>query len=283
MRKPSHEQSGKRVTIARTQAPSAPLLQESDHQKATPVSGAAHKLIPPRSENSLEAPDTAGVCTTLTARATVGSRAALKLTHPKIEKSAEEPKTAEDWTPTLSQGQTMERGRTYANSTEPRKLRGRARNSERRHATRYWRRGRERGRMQTHSHDHQLRGRAWNRGSLPPTHSRSQTREKLGPPYTNLGGGRTLAPPSANPENVEPEARGNKTTDNWPTEAFIAARSASTATNLLAQGASETGSCWRERFALEQPDDLVRFFSLAERFSASFLGLITLTGRKLTT
>ncbi|MPC66994.1 hypothetical protein E2C01_061155 [Portunus trituberculatus] len=44
-------------------------------------------------------------------------------------------------------------------------------------------------------------------------------------PSTNLGGGRTLTPPSTNPENAEPEAGGNKTADNWPTEAFIAARS----------------------------------------------------------
>ncbi|MPC64779.1 hypothetical protein E2C01_058900 [Portunus trituberculatus] len=63
---------------------------------------------------------------------------------------------------------------------------------------------------------------------------------------------------------------GNKTADNWPIEAFIAARSASTVTNLLAQGASEASSCQQERFSLEPPDDLACFFSLAERFSASF-------------
>ncbi|MPC41478.1 hypothetical protein E2C01_035071 [Portunus trituberculatus] len=87
---------------------------------------------------------------------------------------------------------------------------------------------------------------------------------------TNLGEGRTLAPPSANPENAEPEARGNKTADNWPIETFIAARSDSTATNLLAQGASEAGSSRRECFSLEPPYDLAHFFSLAECFSASF-------------
>ncbi|MPC29425.1 hypothetical protein E2C01_022655 [Portunus trituberculatus] len=88
-------------------------------------------------------------------------------------------------------------------------------------------------------------------------------------PSTNLGGGRTLAPPSANPENVELEARGNKTADNWAIEAFIVARSDSTATNLLAQGASEASFCRREHFSLEPPDDFAHF-SLAERFSASF-------------
>ncbi|MPC49936.1 hypothetical protein E2C01_043750 [Portunus trituberculatus] len=53
-------------------------------------------------------------------------------------------------------------------------------------------------------------------------------------------------------------------------EAFIVARSDSTVTNLLAQGVSEPGSCQRERFSLEPPGSLVCFFSLAERFSASF-------------
>ncbi|MPC18793.1 hypothetical protein E2C01_011687 [Portunus trituberculatus] len=56
-----------------------------------------------------------------------------------------------------------------------------------------------------------------------------------------MGGRCTLAPTSANPETTEPEARANKTTDNWPIEAFRAVRSASTVTNLLAQGVSEAG------------------------------------------
>ncbi|MPC25030.1 hypothetical protein E2C01_018127 [Portunus trituberculatus] len=43
-----------------------------------------------------------------------------------------------------------------------------------------------------------------------------------------------------------------------------ATRPLTTATNLLAQGASEAGSCWQERFSLEPPDDLARFFSLAQ-------------------
>ncbi|MPC46784.1 hypothetical protein E2C01_040510 [Portunus trituberculatus] len=50
---------------------------------ATPGSGAARKLILPRPENSLEAPDTARVCTTLTPGATLGSEAA----HPCNQKS----------------------------------------------------------------------------------------------------------------------------------------------------------------------------------------------------
>ncbi|MPC46782.1 hypothetical protein E2C01_040508 [Portunus trituberculatus] len=49
----------------------------------------------------------------------------------------------------------------------------------------------------------------------------------------------------------------------------MAARSASTATNLLAQVATEAGSCRRERFSLEPPDNLACFF-LAERFSPTF-------------
>ncbi|MPC49935.1 hypothetical protein E2C01_043749 [Portunus trituberculatus] len=109
--------------------------------RATPGSEALHQLIPhtPRA-------------------ATLGSGAALKLTPPKPEKSAEEPETSH----------TRERGRTHANSTKPRKLRGRARNSGRRHLTRYQRWGRAQGHTQTHSPDRQLRSRAWNRGSLPP-------------------------------------------------------------------------------------------------------------------
>ncbi|MPC46783.1 hypothetical protein E2C01_040509 [Portunus trituberculatus] len=51
-------------------------------------------------------------------------------------------------------------------------------NSRRKHPTRYRLRGRVWSHMQTHSLDCQLRGRAWNRRSLPPIHSRSQTRER---------------------------------------------------------------------------------------------------------
>ncbi|MPC52118.1 hypothetical protein E2C01_045979 [Portunus trituberculatus] len=79
---------------------------------AIPGSGAAHKLIPPRPENSLEAPDTAGVCTILTAGVTLGSGAALKLTSLKPEKSAEEPETAGEWTP-LPPRARLERGATH--------------------------------------------------------------------------------------------------------------------------------------------------------------------------
>ncbi|MPC78926.1 hypothetical protein E2C01_073434 [Portunus trituberculatus] len=50
----------------------------------------------------------------------------------------------------------------------------------------------------------------------------------------------------------------------------MAARSDPIVTNLLAQGASEAGFCWREHFSLELPDDLARFFSLPEHFSPSF-------------
>ncbi|MPC69233.1 hypothetical protein E2C01_063450 [Portunus trituberculatus] len=120
---------------------------------------------------------------------------------------------------------------------------------------------------QSHSLDCQLQVRTWNRGSLSPLTpgAKPGRRDTLrlapllpaatteGPEPggdqgpltqgTNLGGGRTLAPP---------------------------ARSDSTATNLLAQWASEAGSYQQECFSLELPDDLARFFSLAECFSASF-------------
>ncbi|MPC86852.1 hypothetical protein E2C01_081689 [Portunus trituberculatus] len=78
------------------------LREPTNHPIPEPHWG-AHKLIPRRPENSLEAPDTAGVCTTLTAEATLGSRAALKLTSPKPEKSEEELETVEDWTPFLQE------------------------------------------------------------------------------------------------------------------------------------------------------------------------------------
>ncbi|MPC29652.1 hypothetical protein E2C01_022896 [Portunus trituberculatus] len=140
-------------------------------------------------------------------------------------------------------------------------------------------------------------------GACPHPHSRSQTRERghtetlhyyqqlppkglsrgrLGLPYTRHqpGGRCTLAPPSANPENVEPEAGGNKTADKWAIETFIAARSDSTVTNLLAQGASEVSSCQQECFSLEPPDNLAHFFSLTEHFSASFTNAWNWRGKR---
>ncbi|MPC65465.1 hypothetical protein E2C01_059599 [Portunus trituberculatus] len=116
---------------------------------ATLGSGAACRLIPPRPENSLEAPDTVGIYTTLTPGATLRSGAELELTSPKPEKSMEEPETAGGLDPPHSQSQTRERGHTHTNYTEPRKLCRRARNSGRRHATCYLRRGRARGRLPT--------------------------------------------------------------------------------------------------------------------------------------
>ncbi|MPC49714.1 hypothetical protein E2C01_043526 [Portunus trituberculatus] len=53
---------------------------------ATAGSGAARKLIPPRPENSLEVPDTEGVCTKLTPRATLRSLPHSS-SHPQNQKS----------------------------------------------------------------------------------------------------------------------------------------------------------------------------------------------------
>ncbi|MPC48384.1 hypothetical protein E2C01_042155 [Portunus trituberculatus] len=239
----------------------------------TPGSGAARKLIPPRPENSLEAPDTSGVCTTLTAGATVVSGAPLKLTPSKPEKSEEEPETAEDWTP-LPPRARLGRGAAHnltppspVNSVEGPETAGegtplaigcRAESGAARKLT-----------PQTANSGAGLRtegacppltpGAKPGRGDIPrltPLLPAATTEgSELGgdwcttTPCTNLRGRRILALPSANPENAEPEARGSKTADNWPIEAFIAARSASTATNLLAEEASEASSCRRECFS----------------------------------